>query len=63
MKILLCAFNIDIEDLEDTLHAWKAKSMLKKNVTCKSSTFLNVSVYNDFGVKGPLYRVTCHLTR
>jgi hypothetical protein len=33
IKILLRAFKIDFEDMEDTLHAWKGKSMLKNHVT------------------------------
>ena len=41
IKILLRAFNINIKDVEDTLHAWKTKSMLKKNVTCDLVKYKN----------------------
>ena len=51
IKILLRAFNIDIEDVEDTLHAYKAKSMLKKNITGDSTPFQMFHFYNDYDVK------------
>jgi hypothetical protein len=51
MKILLRAFNIDIEDVEDTLPVWKAKSMLKQNVTGDLAPFQMFRFYQDFGIK------------
>ena len=51
MKILLRAFNIDIKDVENTLPAWKAKSMLKQNVTCDLAPFQMFRLYQDFGIK------------
>ena len=51
LKILLSAFNIDIEDVEDKLPAWKAKSMLKQDVTSDLAPFQMFRFYNDFRVK------------
>jgi hypothetical protein len=51
MKILLRAFNIDIEDVEDTLPVWKAKSMLKQNVTSDLAPYQMFCFYKDFGIK------------
>jgi hypothetical protein len=51
MKILLRAFNIDIEDVKDKLPTWKAKSMLKQNVTSDLAPFQMFRFYQDFGIK------------
>ena len=51
MKILLRAFNIDIEDVENTLPAWKTKSLLKQNVTGDLTPYQMFRFYQDFGIK------------
>ena len=51
MKILLRAFNIDIEDVENTLPAWKAKSLLKQNVTGDLTPYQIFRFYQDFRIK------------
>ena len=51
MKILLRAFNVDIEDENDKLPAWKAKSMLKQNVIGDLAPFQMFQFYFDFGIK------------
>ena len=51
MKILLRAFNIDIEDVKNTLPAWKAKPLLKQNVTCDLTPYQIFRFYQDFGIK------------
>ena len=48
---MFCAFNINIKDVEDTLLAWKAKSMLKKNVMGDLTPFQKFPFYNNSGVK------------
>ena len=51
MKILLRAFNINIEDVEDKLRTWKAKFMLKQNVTSDLAPFQMFRFYHDFDIK------------
>ena len=51
IKILFRDFKIDFENMEDTLLAWKGKSMLKNHVTGDLALFQMFRFYNDFGVK------------
>ena len=51
MKILLRAFNINIEDVENMLPTWKAKSLLKQNVTGDLAPYQMFWFYQDFGIK------------
>ena len=63
IKILLRAFNIDIEDVENTLPAWKAKSLLKQNVTGDLASYQIFRFYQDFGIKDTLSDVTYHMKK
>ena len=51
INILLRAFKIDFENMENTLSAWKGKFMLKNYVTGNVYPFQMFWFYNDFGVK------------
>jgi hypothetical protein len=44
-------FKIDYEDMEDTMPAWKGKSMLKNHVTGDLASYQMFQFYHDFGVK------------
>ena len=45
------SFKIDFEAIEDTLPAWKGKSMLKNNVRGDLALYQMFWFYHDFGVK------------
>lgn len=51
MKVLLRAFNVEYEAIEDVLPQWKAKSMLKSQVAGDIAPHQMFKFYNDFDVK------------
>ena len=53
MKILLRTFKIDIEDIEDTLFAWKANSYHKRNR--RSCALSNVRFHIELPIQNLLF--------